>query len=364
MANDAVAKPDTLEEQISQFKGFSTQDGEVVADKRPTGLEKPAAAKQQQRQPAAQARAAAPARDEETEEQDDAESDVDGEAGDDARSAGEGGEENQETQPNARPKRSVQNRINKAVRAQRAAERERDDLRARLAATPDVRAAAQLTAPAASASNADTDGAPDPSKFEFGELDAKYIRALARFEAKQEFAEQTKNQQTTQLTAAQHKEAQRFQGLKATFEDVGHKEYGDEFQELVVEGAANGEWPLSDTVARLILESDAGHHVAFHLASHPDEAVKVSGLTAMQQAAWFGRQEAKYPSAQDAPNNDDDETDEEETPRRAQRPAPGKTASKAPAPLKNKARGNGSTARNAGESSDFAAFEAAAMRQN
>jgi hypothetical protein len=255
----------------------------------------------------------------------------------------------------AKPKKSVQDRINKSIRAQRAAERRADAAEARATAAEAALARGDMkpltgdTKPA----NDGGEAAPDPKKFEFGELDAGYIRALARYEAKQELAADRQTQQKNQQTAQEREAAAKFKENLAAFEDAGADKY-DDFEEVVLQGARDKVWPLSESLGALLFESDHGPDIAYMLASDVKLAKEVFGKTALQQAAWLGRQEAKLSAGTGAKVEDDKPGKSEDT---------GKTeakVSKAPAPVA-RARGQGSNSSVPGDTTDFAAFEAAAM---
>lgn len=262
----------------------------------------------------------------------------------------------------AKPTRSVQERINFAVKNQRKAERRADAAEAALAAER-ANKTAPLTGETKTANNdSNADAAPDPKKFEFGELDAGYIRALARYEAKQELAEQSNKQKQTQQTKEQSEQALKFKALRAAFEDKGNEEF-DDFDEVVIQGAANGEWPLSPELGAVIMDSEFGPQVAYELAGDLALAKKVNAMSPMRQVAWLGRREAELSAGSGAKT-------ETEAEKKAKAEAAAKLSgsrqvkeTKAPLPV-TRARGNGSNSSVSGDTNDFAAFEAAAMGRN
>jgi hypothetical protein len=192
-------------------------------------------------------------------------------------------------------------------------------------------------------SKPDPDIEPKPADFEYGELDARYIRALARFEARQEFKAGQDNQQKARLSDAAAQEAQKFEERKSALEEAGSAKY-DDFQEVVIESAMNGEWPLSKELGQLALESKVGHDILYYLASDPKESRRVASLSPYQQAAYFGRLEARFSSDEDA------------NPKQEIR------VPKAPAPITN-ARGRGGKGQVSPDTSDFKSFEALAMHR-
>lgn len=263
---------------------------------------------------------------------------------------------------NDRVKRAQEGRRRAEARAA-SAERKTSDLERRLAALEAGGVKVPLTGDTKKANDADATKEPDPKDFEFGEVDAKFIRALARWEAKQEIAEASKKTQT-QTRAADEAVAQaEFTEKKAAFEDAGLEAF-DDFQEVVIDTVNLPEsdpayWPLSATVGQLLLESDHGPAIARQLASDTKEAKRVNKLSAPQQAAWFGRQEAKLESQKDASGQNKDKPEGAD---RAGREAPKetpRTVSRAPIPL-NRGRGTGGNKQPSDATTDFAAFEAMA----
>ncbi|MCK9513669.1 MAG: hypothetical protein M0R28_20930 [Pigmentiphaga sp.] len=342
--NGAEATPGTAPQQDDSkdpFEGFESEAfnaGEPIEDK-PAKPAKPAA-------PAPAAAAPKPA----------GGTEGDGENPDDD-DAGTGGDEGAERTPGSL-KKSVQERINEITRARReaerraeAAERELNELRN---AKPPA-AAEKPAKPAAGKGGDESTGAegdaakgpPDPEKYEFGELDSRYIRDLARFEAKAAHDElrELDRQEREQAQAVQQQQAAATKFQQRVEE--GSKKYED-FYEKVVIGAEKVEWPLSPELGSLIVESDVGADIAYHLATNPDEAAQVFALSPLEQARYFGRIEAKFSAEQSAAPGEDakDET------------APAKTP-KAPPPVAP-ARGSGGRSKISANTDDFASFEAVA----
>ena len=254
-------------------------------------------------------------------------------------------------------KNPVQDRINKAVGRQRAAERATEAATAQVKALEARLEALEKGLTPAKAESKVVDEAPDPAKFTYGELDPKYIAALARYETKLAYAEaqaeNTKAQQAEKQTAAQTEAQKHVNERLADISAKGAAKYGDDFQETVIEGIQRNEWPLSQTLAELLLESDFGHDIAYELASDLELAKKVYGMIPGKQAAWFGRQEAK----------DEDEAPEPEGEERkapavslAKVPAT-RTLSKAPPPLSYRTKGAVAATPAGNPTNDFAEFE-------
>lgn len=364
--SDSVAQRPTLEQEIAKFKGFSTTDGEI-SDGAQTAEETAALAARAAQEKAA-ADAAAAAEEQETPEEKAAREAQ--EAADAAAiAAGETPEQKKAREDAAaaraaaKPKKkSAQERINEAVKKQRAAERREQakdnlilSLNERVARLEGRAAAAPLTAqPAATTTQQSDSGEPDPKKFEFGDSDPAYLRALARYTASKTVAddkaadEAARQRQATQAAAAEFNE--RLQ----TLYDAGADKYDDYF-DVVVEGARTESWALSPIMGEMILDSEHGVDISYQLASDPNESRRIAKLTPGQQAAWFGRREAEL-SAKTAAGKQQDDPSKKTEP--VKQPV---QTSKAPVPLQQQARGNSAKPAVDGATQDFAAFERLAM---
>lgn len=246
-------------------------------------------------------------------------------------------------------KKSAQERINELTRARReaerraeAAERENADLKRRTQEPPPKKE--EETPKKEPVEEVDPD-APDPDKFQYGELDPRYIKALASHEANKRFAElradDERTRQTRELEERQEAAREQFDVMI----DRGSKVHED-FYEKVVIGAEKGVWPLSVELGELALASEVGNDVLYHLASNPKEADKVFRSSPVEQARYFGRMEAQFSAGQTAAPGKD-----------TGKPAP--KLPKAPAPI-DTARGAGGQSNATADTEDFAAFEARA----
>lgn len=217
----------------------------------------------------------------------------------------------------------------RALHAARAVAQERS-------ATPDKQ---DLTGKAQDATK-DDDAPPKPDDFEFGELDTRYIDAKVEYGVKKALAAAKATDAQVQQQEARKREVAELSVKAKAFEDAGAERY-DDFDEVVIAGARSDSWKLSETMLHLVLGSDEGVDVAYHLASNPKESREVFGKTPVEQAAYFGRLAAKFSSTKDAP---------------ASQQAQVKT-SKAPAPVQS-ARGGGSKTRFDPATASFEEFEA------
>lgn len=181
----------------------------------------------------------------------------------------EGDEQQEEAE---KPKKTAKGRIDELTKARREAERERDYWRDK------ARSAAQSATPVGKAVDA-----PDPAKFDYGEADPAYIRELTRFEAKKALDEERQER-------AQSDHNQAMQGAANALIGKGRLNYAD-FDQKVLEGASKGTWDCSQELALELIDSDHGDAIAYHLASNPAEARRLSALPSRSLAREIGKLE-------------------------------------------------------------------------
>jgi hypothetical protein len=384
-----TGKAPTIEQEMAKFKGFSTNNGETVdpkdtvkgpGDDNLSAEERAAGIKIIDETPGAAAAAAAKAANEKGELteaektaaldkartvlklEDDEELTPEEETAalaealkEKGKTAGKGKNKDEDVRL-----RRANGRARAAEARAREAETRLSTLESRLAA---VEGRGTLTADGKPA-KAEDDKEPDPSKFELGELDPKYIRALARWEVRQELADASKTQQTKQLNSKQEAAAAEIAEKRAAFEEAGYDRF-DDFKEVVLDTVRlpksdPAAWPLSATIGQLILNSEFGADVAYALASDPKEAKRVDKLSDAEKQRWFFRQEAKFeaekaPAAASGDEQDEDSGRETNPEKPVQR-----TATQAPPPPRRRNNGAGSTSAVSPATQDFAAFEAMA----
>jgi hypothetical protein len=235
-----------------------------------------------------------------------------GDTGDDAAADGEANADGETPQ---KRKQTYQERINEKTRLQREAERERDYWREQALRTQQPQQP-QRQEPA-------QDAEPDPSNYEHGELDARFIREHAIYHAKQAFREEQ----------AQAEARNRTQTAIQTFA----QRVGEQFPEGEPAGLARLRTlpELSPVVQETIFDSDIGPKLADHLGQNLSELHRISALPPIKQARELAKLELKLASP----------------------PAPtAKTATDAPAPTPQ-VRGAGGQFKPAPDTNDFAAFE-------
>jgi len=368
---DGVQKQPSFEDQVKVFKGYTTREGEILDPKDENLNPTKQNISEEERKAGTKtvAEAAKEAADGDDNDgavkagdtpgkgakstaggegaagSDDSSDDVGGDSdGDDE------GEDDTKTVTVAEAKKMAASAAGKRIAAltkdKRTLERSLDTMADRL-----ERLEARLTAPVKAVTETDI-GAPEPDKFDLGEMDPQYIRALARYEARQESLVVKREDEAKQQREAANREQREFAQKKTALEEAGSAEY-DDFSEVVIEGAkwslqnqdAPEAWPLSNTIGELAFASkEAGHKVLYHLATHPDEARKVFAMSQGAQGAWFARKELELapPPASGAPGD-----------------KPQIKTSKALPPPKYKGRGgNGTATPVPTDSNDFAAVEA------
>lgn len=389
--NDALGKAPTFEEQAAKFAGFSVKDGEVDSG-RPTAEEEAAALANRSSHAENVARGATkeektPAKVELTSAEADAaiaaaEEANNGEAlteeESDAAVAAALAEKTAKSGNSApKDKNSPAARIAQSRRLQGNAERRAAALEIENAA---LRAAAlkggNKEAPLTTDTKGErpvTPGKPDPSdakKYEYGELDAKYLSDLTRWTVKDANAELAWETKNTSGNVADEAAATAFKERVATFAEAGAEEFGEDFQSVMDSMDLPKDdpdfWPLSAELGELLLESEVGPAIAKELASDPKEARRVNKMSPLRQATWFGVKEAAILAGSGANGAENDEGGAAA----ARQPGIKKSAakeSKAPLPLASARKLNGAGGnRTPNEATaDFSAFEAmATARKN
>jgi hypothetical protein len=173
--------------------------------------------------------------------------------------------------PAPEPQQSaIDKRIAKYAAAAHAAKRQAEDLTRRLEEL-------EQRAPRPSA-----DAEPDPNAFD---NDADYTRALIRHEARQMVVQERSQAETS---ARQREDQSR---TEAMF-DKGRAKHAD-FDEVVLEGAANNEWPCTKEMLEAMRESETGSDLAYHLATNPDEARRIAALGPIAQVREITKLEAR-----------------------------------------------------------------------
>lgn len=197
---------------------------------------------------------------------------------------------------------------------------------------------------------------PNPADFEFGSVDEKYLdardaynRSIGEYEAKKSAAENSVFDEISKAVSERETALAKFDAKI----DEGKKLF-DDFEEVVVKGVDEGRFPLSRTVALLMVDSEVGAQVAYHLAKNPDEAKSIAALPDAQQAARFGALEVKFLAEGRASSEPKQDKTQTKTPQ-------------APAPIEQP-RGQGGQFASYADSEDFATFEkgheAAARRKS
>lgn len=137
---------------------------------------------------------------------------------------------------------------------------------------------------------------PDPSEFEFGEADPAYFEALTDWKVETRLAKAEQGFQEKQRKAEVRTVIDQLE--KGYVERVASvKEEIPDYDEVVTQSAARGEWPLPPLVALAAKESKAGPKILHYLATNLDEAIEISELSPIEQAVAFGRLEARFLNA-------------------------------------------------------------------
>lgn len=323
MADQTAETPPTAEDEMSKFTGFAAKDGEVV--------EAP-------KSKAADATADTGA---DASTEDDTGDDNTDDAADEQASTDEapGSEDDEQPKQKKRHKKTAAERVEEirsATAQLRQAERDLQALQERM-----VESSNRVLTKDRDDTKKDSSDRPKPEDFEFGEVDSRYIAALVSHETKQALRAERERSETERRQQAEERKAAESNERLKEFLDAGSEKF-DDFDEVVLDSARNGEWPMSDTIGELAVASEHGYDVLYHLATNPKEARQVFGKSPLEQAAYFGRLEAKFSASS------------------AAKPDKGVKTSKAPPPVKT-ARGANGKFQASPDTTDFKAFEALAM---
>lgn len=222
-----------------------------------------------------------------------------GEAADEGESADESGEEGEPV----KAKRSPKDRIAKITKNWREAQRDGVTKDARIA-EKDVRIAElekQLTGKGGDdtagedSSDGDAAALPKPDDFTYGEADPEYIKAMTEHLVEKGVAKVRATDETNRQEETARQQDVELQTQYDAKVELGVEAY-DDFEEVVVEAANEGKYPLSRDMAMLAIESDVGHHVLHQIATDLPLAKKIARMTPLQQAREFGRIEAQHTS--------------------------------------------------------------------
>lgn len=346
---DGQEQEPTPEEQMAEFIGFDNKGEQLKSD--------PAAETGEEEDLEDDDTEGGSEDDTSDEDEDDAdEDDTEGESEDDTSDEDEAGADREEDhdaeeeKPKKR-KKTASERIAEITKFRRQAEEERDRQAAEVAR---LRRENEELQKSRSASGDDEDltsekdkdkgkgdEPPDPNDFDYGEVDPRYISALVEYRTNKTISESEKSREEARKAEAAEREASEIQHKYGEVITRGAKKY-DDFDDVVVDGANNGRWPLAEHTVRLLLDSEVGEDVAYHLATHPEEAKELAGLDPTKAAVHFGRLEQRFISSnKDAPK------------KRTRK------VSKAPPPPKNRAKGSGGKASTAPDTEDFESFEKA-----
>lgn len=201
---------------------------------------------------------------------------------------GEGGEpasQQQERDERGRFK-GVQPRIDELTRQRREAEREAAYWRQRATAQgqPGQAPAAQPAAPK-----------PAPDKATFATYD-EYVEALADWKAEQKVEAAMRRRDAEQASRA---EAQAREATAQTWDQrqAAARQALPDYDQVL--DAADV--PISQAMQEILLESEHGPRLAYHLAKNPTEAQRIAGLSDRAAAHALGRLEASLAAAAPPP---------------------------------------------------------------
>jgi len=145
----------------------------------------------------------------------------------------------------------------------------------------------------------------EPAREDYEDYES-FVKATAKYEGRQEArailkAEREANQgkeKQSQAADDYAKVAKAWTDREAAFS----KETKD-YEEVTTAYVEDGIEALSPAARRLIVESDAGPAVLYHLGNDSDLAERIAGLSPIKQVAELGRLEAKFSAPAKKPSN-------------------------------------------------------------
>jgi hypothetical protein len=133
-----------------------------------------------------------------------------------------------------------------------------------------------------------TDGEPDPGTFE---THAEYVKALTKWEIKQEKKAQAEEENRSKLVSDQEKT------VKAHQERVkAYSEKNDDFWELI---ESVDDVVVSPAIGQLIMQSENGPELMLALAKDRKEYERINKLSPLDAARALGRIEAKLQASEE-----------------------------------------------------------------
>lgn len=175
---------------------------------------------------------------------------------------------------------NVQKRIAKAVKAQREAERQAEEVRRQLAELQGSRPAADSGKTAQPATGAKT----KPELKDFDSYEAYNEALIAHTVEQREAQRETDRQQRERQSADAKLQAEHLERVDAA--RVKYEDFDEKLSTLNV--------PISRELDRAIRESPYGPEVVYWTASHPEEAQRIAALSPARQVVEFGKLEAQF----------------------------------------------------------------------
>ena len=202
-------------------------------------------------------------------------------------------EEPEPSEPKSK-KRTARDRINELTADKRSAERRADRLEEMLAGQIQPKRQVQ------------SETAPKQNDFENYD---EFLVAKAKHEVRQEVRDEFEAQNKRNLESQQNLRATEAARIFNTKAAEARAKY-DDFDEV----AFSNDVTITDTMTEVIVQSERGPDVAYHLGSHPETAARIASLSPVMQAVELGKIETSLD--------------------------PPKKTSNAPEPVKTVAKGN------------------------
>lgn len=188
-----------------------------------------------------------------------------------------------------------QKRINKAVKAQREAERKAEQLQKEIEELKKTGDKKPAEAKKDDKPKADPNEPKKPKQEDFDSYE-EYIDKLTDYKADlRDFQREKKEKERKQTEAAQE-----FTKAWEKKKEAAREKFPD-FDEVMEDA---GETPISRLMHSIINESEVGPHLGYYLATHPDEAAAIAKMTPYATARAMGKIEDKLSAEPETPAAD------------------------------------------------------------
>lgn len=202
-------------------------------------------------------------------------------------------ESEQPEKPKVEPSEKLKKRVDKLTAQKSAAERERDELKAKLAELEAKPAPPEKKEEPKAEAKANED--PEPKQEEFETYEA-WIKAQTRWEIREEMRAAAAKEEAKKAEKAQQTEQARQNEAANNFFDRGEGKYPGFVEELTKKPLG-----LSDVAVGAILELENGEDVAWFLSQNRDIVNDLKKMPPIRAAAMIGKLSVQFEEKEEKP---------------------------------------------------------------